>query len=86
MTSKERVYAAIEHHFAKNPEFVFNPNLRAAIFIGFMGAFTTYSTYAFDSAALLRDGHYPTAFAYILAHTFIGLAALFLGLMIGKAV
>lgn len=32
------------------------PTLRAALLVGFLGAFTTFSTFGLDSLNLLRDG------------------------------
>jgi fluoride exporter len=53
---------------------VVSPEMRAAITIGFCGAFTTMSTFAFESQALLVDGDYGRAFAY-MAVTLIGCLA-----------
>jgi CrcB protein len=59
---------------------VVSPEVRAAITIGFCGAFTTMSTFAFESQALLVDGDYWRAFLYMgatligcLAFTFAGI-------------
>jgi len=59
---------------------IVSPEMRAAITIGFCGAFTTMSTFAFESQALLVDGDYWRAFLYMgatligcLAFTFAGI-------------
>jgi fluoride exporter len=59
---------------------VIAPEIRAALTIGFCGAFTTMSTFAFESQALLVDGDYWRAFLYMgatligcLAFTFAGI-------------
>jgi CrcB protein len=44
---------------------VVSPELRAGLTIGFCGAFTTMSTFAYESQALLGDGDYWGAALYI---------------------
>lgn len=47
------------------------PEVRAAVTIGFCGAFTTMSTFSFETVALLGDGEYWRASGY-MAGTMIG--------------
>lgn len=58
---------------------------RAIILIGFMGAFTTFSTYAFETSAMLRDAEWVLAAANALAQNVLGVAAFFLGVALGRA-
>lgn len=44
-----------------------SPEVRAGLTIGFCGAFTTMSTFAYESLALLGDGEYVQAAAYMAA-------------------
>lgn len=44
---------------------VLSPELRAALTIGFCGAFTTMSTFSYESMALLGDGEYLRAGGYM---------------------
>jgi len=44
---------------------VVSPELRAALTIGFCGAFTTMSTFSYESIALLGDGEYWRAGMYM---------------------
>jgi len=44
---------------------VFSPEVRAALTIGFCGAFTTMSTFSYESVALLGDGEYLRAGLYM---------------------
>lgn len=54
--------------------------LRLAIGVGFCGSFTTFSSLAFESSALLEDGAWLAASAYVAASLFAGLVALRLGI------
>jgi CrcB protein len=57
----------------------------AVIAVGFLGAFTTFSTFTHDAAALLRGDRPVAAFAYVAASVLIGLAASALGYAVGRA-
>ena len=46
---------------------VISPDLRAGLTIGFCGAFTTMSTFSYESVALLNDGDYVRAAIYMTA-------------------
>ena len=58
---------------------------RAILLIGFMGAFTTFSTYAFETSAMLRDAEWMLAAANALAQNVLGVVAFFLGVALGRA-
>uniref|UniRef100_I2PZT4 Fluoride-specific ion channel FluC n=1 Tax=Desulfovibrio sp. U5L TaxID=596152 RepID=I2PZT4_9BACT len=57
---------------------------RIVLLTGFMGAFTTFSTFVFESAGFLEDGRYLPALANVAFQTVLGFAALFAGLMLGR--
>jgi fluoride exporter len=58
---------------------VITPDLRAALTVGFCGAFTTMSTFSYESMTLLWDGDYGRAALYMSA-TIVGcLVAVALG-------
>lgn len=61
------------------------PDLRLAVFIGFMGAFTTFSTYMLETGALLRDGEWALAAGNMLLHNLLGLAAFIAGFTAGRS-
>lgn len=46
---------------------VISPDLRAGLAIGFCGAFTTMSTFSYESVTLLTDGDYLRAALYMSA-------------------
>ncbi len=57
---------------------------RTIILVGFMGAFTTFSTFAFETTQMLRDSQWLWAAGNLTVQNFVGIAALFLGLAIGR--
>lgn len=59
------------------------PPLEAALATGFLGAYTTFSTYAFETVKLLEDQKKMTAFGYAFSTIVFGLAAGGLGYLAG---
>lgn len=59
-------------------------NLRVVVTIGFLGAFTTFSTFSYETVKLLEAGVFMPALLNILANVGIGLAATFSGMLLGK--
>lgn len=51
---------------------------------GFLGAFTTYSTFSLEIVNLLEDGQKTVAVTYFLASLTAGLAAAYLGMLLGQ--
>jgi fluoride exporter len=58
--------------------------MRIIITIGFLGAFTTFSSFVFETGQLLRDSEWLLAFANFAAQNVIGFAAFFVGLFLGR--
>jgi CrcB protein len=63
---------------------ILGTDTRIFLFIGVLGGFTTYSTFGFESLALLKDGAMLKASANIIIHVFVGLAAIWLGDTLGR--
>ena len=59
------------------------PATRLVLLTGFMGAFTTFSTFAHDTAHLARAGSVGLAAANLAAHNVAGLALAALGFALG---
>jgi CrcB protein len=59
--------------------------MRLAVGVGFLGAFTTFSTFGFETHALFEDGSWLTAFANILASVVVGLVAVRAGIVVARA-
>lgn len=52
--------------------------------IGFLGAYTTYSTFTYEIVNLIEDGEKGTAVKYFLASVIVGLIAAFLGMTLAE--
>lgn len=63
---------------------LFSPELRMMVFIGFLGGFTTFSTFGFESFSLARDQQYFSTFLNVLLHIILGLPAVWLGHIITR--
>lgn len=57
---------------------------RVIVLVGFMGAFTTFSSYMFETTALLRDSEWVLAAANFGLQNFCGFAFLLLGVALGR--
>ena len=58
---------------------------RIIVLVGFMGAFTTFSTYAFETAKMLKSAQWISALGNVAAHTVAGIVALVLGVFVGRS-
>jgi fluoride exporter len=63
----------------------FSPELRSAITIGFFGAFTTFSTFSWETMHMLKDGDWKHAVGYIAFSVLGGLLAMLAGMRLGDA-
>ena len=59
---------------------------RIILLAGFMGAFTTFSTFAFETSGFLRDSQWHAAFWNVLANNAICIVAVFLGFAVGRSI
>lgn len=62
-----------------------DPAVRLAVTVGFLGAFTTYSTFAYETAVLGRDGAWLAAAANVVVSVSAGVGAAWLGIAAGRA-
>jgi len=58
---------------------------RSALTIGFLGAYTTFSTLSFETYRLFEDGAIGLALANSLGSLAAGLVAVYLGVVAGRA-
>lgn len=54
-----------------------NPQIVLMLRVGICGGFTTFSTFAYESADLIKNGHMLTAFSYVFISIVLGIAAIF---------
>lgn len=61
-------------------------NLRFGVMVGFVGAFTTFSTFELEIWGLVKENNYAAAFAYLVLSVGVGFAALLAGIWIGRKI
>lgn len=59
-------------------------SLRLLLTVGFLGGFTTFSSFSMETMTLLRGGSYLYAIANIVLNVILGLLFVWLGLMLAK--
>ena len=64
--------------------FVFSSNLRIFLTIGILGGFTTFSSFSYETIALLREGSYFLGTVNVLLTVFLCLVATAIGGIAGK--
>jgi len=62
------------------------PSYRIIVLVGFMGAFTTFSTFIFESAELARTSEWLRLGLNMLGQNIVGFAACALGMGVGRIV
>jgi CrcB protein len=58
--------------------------MRLALGVGFLGAFTTFSTFEFETHALVDDGSWLMATTNMVASLLVGLVAVRAGIVVAK--
>jgi CrcB protein len=59
---------------------------RQIILTGFMGAFTTFSTFTYQTMDFMEKGQWLEAFANVVLQVVFGIGLMFLGLALGRLV
>ncbi len=60
--------------------------LRLAIMVGFIGAFTTFSTFEMEIYGLMKEGETLTAFTYLFLSVAVGFVGLLGGIWLGRQI
>ena len=69
-------------YFGKRADF--NPAWRFLLAVGFIGAYSTFSTYEWETLSTLRSGAFVLAALYAGGSLILGLAAVWAGSMLGE--
>ena len=56
-----------------------SPEIRIFLLIGLLGGFTTFSTFGFETIALLREGAFLAGLANVMIQVIVGISAVWLG-------
>ena len=65
---------------------VLSPEIRPPLIIGFLGAYTTFSTWMLQSWALIEQGAWISAGVNLIGSVVLGLLAVVAGLALGRAI
>ena len=64
--------------------FVVHPNWRLFFAVGFLGAYTTFSTFSFESVALIQGGSWLLSLANMVGSVALGLVAVLAGMALAR--
>lgn len=67
-------------------KFVLHPQMRGFIAIGLLGAFTTFSTFSFETVMLLQENMYREVILNIVLNVILALAAVWLGFIVARSI
>ncbi len=58
--------------------------LRLFFAVGFLGAYTTFSTFSFESLQLLQNGHLMLSLTYVVSSAVLGVSGAWVGFTLGR--
>jgi len=61
------------------------PHIKTFVFIGILGALTTFSTYMLETLNLFRDGETGLALYNLFVNNFLGIVVVFSGFFLSQA-
>jgi CrcB protein len=61
------------------------PEWRVALTIGFLGAFTTFSTFGWETVRMMQDGEWGKVLLYVGSSVLGGVVAMLLGMRLGNS-
>jgi len=66
--------------------FALRGETRTVVLVGFMGAFTTFSSLVFETDQYLREAQYGLAALNLAGECVLGFAALYVGMVLGRII
>lgn len=63
-----------------------DPRWRLMVSVGFLGAYTTFSTYTFESFNLISKGQWLPGLINLIGSSILGLIAVGIGVYLGKSI
>jgi len=65
---------------------IFSPEIRALVLIGFLGGFTTFSTFGYEIFTIARDGQFVAALTNLMLHLVLGFSSVWFGFSMSKLI
>lgn len=65
---------------------IMSPHLRTALTVGFLGAFTTFSTFSYETVQFIHEGAWGAAALNILTNVALCIIAVLAGLYTGRLI
>lgn len=62
------------------------PEVRALVAVGVLGGFTTFSTFGYETVALMEDGAWGRAGGYAVGSFVLGIVAVYIGISVSAYV
>jgi len=69
---------------ASEERYLIPPEVRVIALVGFMGAFTTWSSYVFETSQMVREGDWWLVAGNVLGSHLLGFVGFFAGLLVGR--
>lgn len=66
--------------------YAFNPIWRIGIGVGFLGAFTTFSTFGYEVFTLIQEGNIYTAMLYTVLSILVGFTGVAIGIGLARSI
>jgi len=63
---------------------IFTPEIRVLVLVGFLGGFTTFSTFGYEIFTFARDGQFVAALTNLMLHLILGFGSVWLGFSMSK--
>lgn len=65
---------------------VVDPAWRLLLVVGFLGGYTTFSSYTFEALSLVEEGDWLAAVGYVLGSNGLGLLAAYIGMLLARVI